>query len=78
MNEIIPFSFNFEGKRVRLIERNGVPWWFLADVYAVLGLGNPSQAAARLEPEEKSTLTQNEGGKFNDLGSIGAMPRLVN
>lgn len=37
------------------------PWFVLTDVCAVLGLSNPSMAAARLDDDEKSTLRLTEG-----------------
>jgi prophage antirepressor-like protein len=78
MNEITPFNFDFEGHTVRVVDRSGVLWWFLVDVFRVLGILNPSQAAARLEDEEKSTLTKDEAGKFNGLGTVESMPTLIN
>lgn len=58
-NNIVPFSF--ENHPIRVADQNGDPWFVLADVCAVLGLGNPSQAATRLKPRERTTLTNNEG-----------------
>jgi prophage antirepressor-like protein len=55
-------AFNFEGQGVvRVVDRDGNPWFVLADVCKVLGLGNPSAVAARLDPDEKDTLISNEG-----------------
>lgn len=50
-SNIIPFSF--EGAEVRVIERNGEPWFVLADVCRVLEIGNPSMAASRLDDDER-------------------------
>ena len=38
-----------------------MPWWVLADICAVLEIGNPSDAAQRLDDDEKHTLTNVEG-----------------
>ena len=38
-----------------------MPWCVLADVCRVLEIGNPSQAAARLDDDERHTLTTDEG-----------------
>jgi prophage antirepressor-like protein len=54
------------------------PWWVLADVCRVLKIGNPSQAAVRLDDDEKHTLTTDEGDKIKGLGSVGSMPTLIN
>lgn len=63
--------FVFEGENVvRVIARDDVPWFVLADVCRVLGIGNPSQAATRLDDDERATLTNNEGAKINGLASI--------
>ncbi|MFG1414061.1 Bro-N domain-containing protein [Xanthobacter sp. VTT E-85241] len=54
-NTLTPFQF--EDSEVRLIDRNGEPWFVLADVCRVLEHSNPSQAATRLDDDEKMTLT---------------------
>ncbi|MEW6257437.1 MAG: Bro-N domain-containing protein [Pseudomonadota bacterium] len=59
MNALTPFQF--EGAEVRLIDRNGEPWFVLADVCRVLEIGNPSDAASRLDEDEKMTLDNTEG-----------------
>lgn len=53
--------FQFEGADVRLIDRDGEPWFVLADVCRVLEIGNPSDAAKRLDQDEKMTLDNIEG-----------------
>ncbi|MGF7178390.1 BRO family protein [Azospirillum doebereinerae] len=51
---LIPF--NFEDVAVRVIDRNGEPWFVLTDVCVVLGIGSPHKAAERLDEEDKTTL----------------------
>ena len=53
-SEIVPFSF--DGAPVRTISPGGDPWFVHTDVCQVLGLGNSSQAAARLDDDEKGAL----------------------
>lgn len=53
-NNLVQFSF--EGTQVRTIMQNGEPWWVLADVCKVLEIGNPSDAARRLDADEKHAL----------------------
>lgn len=53
--------FQFEGEDVRLFDRNGEPWFVLADVCVVLEHSNPSVAAQRLDEDEKMTLNISEG-----------------
>ena len=49
-------QFNFENNDVRLQDRNGEPWFVLADVCQALEIANPSRAASRLDDDEKHTL----------------------
>ncbi len=63
---------------VRVIDRGGEPWFVLADVCTALGISNPSDAARRLDDDEKATLDNIEGGKINGLGAFGAMPTITN
>jgi prophage antirepressor-like protein len=54
--------FEYEDKRpFRIIDRNGEPWFVLADVCRELDMSNPSQAAAALDDDEKDTLINSEG-----------------
>jgi len=55
MTHVIPFSF--EDQSVRVMDQNGKPWFVLADVCKVLAISNPSQAATRLDDDEKGIIT---------------------
>ena len=57
MADIIPFDF--EGAQVRVITRAGEPWFVPVDVGKVLEIGNSSQAATRLDVEERG-ITSND------------------
>lgn len=46
--------WNYEGSSVRTIQKEGEPWWVLADVCEVLELSTPSRVAERLEKDEVS------------------------
>ena len=59
MNDLVPFSF--ESAPVRIMDRDGHPWFVLADLCRILGLSNPTKAAAALDDDEKMTLTITEG-----------------
>lgn len=50
-------EFNFEGNAVRTLERDGNPWFVLADVCRVLEIDNSRNAAARLDEDEKGVHT---------------------
>lgn len=46
-------AFEFDRHEVRVVLVDGEPWWVLKDVCDVLGIGNPSEAAARLSDDQK-------------------------
>ena len=45
----------------RVVDRDGEPWFVLSDVCRSIGIGNPSDAARRLDDDEKMTLDLTEG-----------------
>lgn len=51
MQNIIPFSYNT--KQVRVIEKNGEPWFVAKDVCDILGHSNSRMAVERLDEDEK-------------------------
>lgn len=59
--------FDFHGNDVRLVMRDGEPWWSVADVCRVLDIRNVTDASNRLDEDEKdsvpaSTFDSTEGG----------------
>lgn len=46
-------EFQFDGRGVRIIEKDGEPWFVAADVCTVLSIGNSRDAVARLDDDEK-------------------------
>jgi prophage antirepressor-like protein len=64
MTDIVPF--NFEGNNVRVIVRDGAPWFVLSDVAKVLGYRDSSNAARVLDDDEKDThIVSTPGGTQN-------------
>ncbi|MGX7346952.1 BRO family protein [Acetobacter pasteurianus] len=60
---VMPLAFDFEGQAVRTINRNGVVWWVLSDVCAVLDIRKHRDAASRLDNDERgSVLVDTHGG----------------
>jgi prophage antirepressor-like protein len=53
--------------RVRCFVIDGEPWFVAKDVCECLEIGNPTQAAMRLDSDEKSTLSLNEGGPDRNI-----------
>ncbi|MCY9511319.1 Bro-N domain-containing protein, partial [Paenibacillus larvae] len=55
--------FNFTGKDVRVIMKDGHPWWVAKDVCDVLEIRNSRDALGRLDDDEKGVvLTDTLGG----------------
>nr|UWD63556.1 MAG: antirepressor protein KilAC domain [Bacteriophage sp.] len=55
-------TFNFNALTLRtLTDGNGDPWFVAKDVCDVLGLNNVGQALTRLDDDEKSSITLNDG-----------------
>jgi prophage antirepressor-like protein len=56
--------FTYRDAQVRTVLVDGDPWFVAADVCAVLGIGNPSQAVSYLDDDEyTTTLISSEGGQ---------------
>jgi hypothetical protein len=55
-----PITFTFEGAAVRVISRDGEPWFVLADVCKVLEIKNAPDAAGRLKSDEKMTIASTD------------------
>ena len=59
-------QFDFKGAALRpLTDENGEPWFVAKDACAVLELSNVSQALTRLDGDEKSSITLNDGNPGN-------------
>lgn len=59
-------TWNYCGCKVRTLEKDGEPWWVLADVCKVLELSSPHKVADRLEADEKGrNLIPTPGGMQN-------------
>jgi len=56
----MPMVFDFEGREVRTIEREGVIWFVLVDICKVLAVNNSRQAATRLDDDEKDDVIIND------------------
>lgn len=70
--EIVPQVFeNSEFGSIRAMRgEDGEPWFVAKDVCDALGLGNVGQALARLDEDEKSSITLNDGTPGNPNKSI--------
>ena len=59
MTALVPL--HFERADIRMIVRDGEPWWVLADLCAALEISNPRQVASRMDEDEKSAVTLSDG-----------------
>lgn len=57
---VMPFFF--DGAQVRVVSREGEPWFVLADVCRVLEIANARDAAGRLDEDEKGVVTTDTPG----------------
>lgn len=69
MNELQTFDYN--GSQVRTVEKDGEAWWVLSDVCVALGISNVSQAASRLDEDERSMFNIGRQGKVNVINESG-------
>ena len=63
--------FQYEGKQVRTVEKDGETWWVLKDVCEVLQIKNPTDVWKRLDEDERSRFKlgrQGEGTIINESG----------
>lgn len=71
-------QFNYsEGNQVRLLTKDGEPWFVAVDVCNILGLSNPSESLKALDSDERSTLRISEGGPESNIISESGLYSLV-
>ena len=76
MNDIK--TWNYENSEIRTIEKNGEPWWVLADVCKALEISNPSKVAQRIDEDERSNFKlgrQGEAVVINESGLYAVILR---
>lgn len=61
----------FEGHEVRVRDRDGSPWFVLADVCRTLGLSNPTVAARALDDDEKAKVSLGPGSDATIISESG-------
>ena len=68
MQNIIPFEY--ESTNLRALAIDGDPWFITKDACAILGIGNVGQAVLKLDDDEKSSITINDGTPGNPNKAI--------
>ena len=69
MNEIQIFEHEAFGQ-IRVIDRDGEPWFIAVDVCKALELGNSRQAIARLDDDEKGVISIDTPGGPQEMSVI--------
>ncbi|WP_025860088.1 phage antirepressor KilAC domain-containing protein [Acetobacter papayae] len=67
---LTPLAFDFEGHAVRTINRNGITWWVLADVCAVLEISKYRDTATRLDDDERGAVLVDTLGGPQEMTAI--------
>lgn len=62
--------FNYNGQQVRTAIINDEPWFVAKDVCDILEIGNPSQAVARLDDDEKGLISIDTLGGRQELSAV--------
>ncbi len=75
MNAIVPFLF--DDHAVRVTDQDGQPWFVLADVCALLGIRNPTQAGARLDETERAKLNIGRQGDATIVSLAGLLTLML-
>lgn len=64
-------SFNFNQNQLRIVIKDGQPWWIAKDVCHVLDISNPTQALSRLDEDERSMFNIGRQGNANVVNEYG-------
>lgn len=68
MNAIVPFRF--ESSPVRVVNREGQPWFVAADVCASLDIAHHRDALARLDADERASVVVDTPGGMQSVAAI--------
>jgi len=61
----------FNGQQVRIIEKNGDPWFVARDVCNILEIKNPTDALKRLDEDERARFNLGRQGVTNVVNEFG-------
>ena len=68
MNELQ--IFKYEENEIRIVQRDGQPWWVLKDVCAVLELSDTNKVAERLDLDELTRIKFVSGGQNREMYAV--------
>lgn len=63
--------FNYNDREVRSVQKGGDVWWVLKDVCDILDIKNPTQAADRLDEDERAMFNIGRQGETNIISESG-------
>ena len=69
MNNLQVFQSNEFGE-VRVVMQNGEPWFVAKDVCEILEIGNPSQAVARLDDDERGLILNDTPSGLQEMAHV--------
>jgi hypothetical protein len=69
MNQVQIFE-NKEFGQIRIVEKDGQPWWVLKDVGGALGLSDTSRIAERLDCDELTRVQLVSGGQNRSMYAV--------
>lgn len=64
------WSYQFEGHQIRLVEKNGEPWFVASDACAALGIANSRDALLKLDPDERGVGSTDTLGGPQNVGLV--------
>ncbi|MEH6944390.1 phage antirepressor [Bacillus sp. JJ722] len=70
MNELQKV-FEFQGRNLRVVEKDNESWFVAKDVCEILELSNPSMVMSRLDDEERSKFNLGRQGEVNIVNESG-------
>jgi prophage antirepressor-like protein len=69
MNELM--TLTFQGSNIRMVMRDGEPWWVARDVCEALEIQNVTQAMGRLDDDERAMFNIGPQGETNIVNEPG-------
>lgn len=66
-----PVVFNFTSQALRVVMREGEPWFVAADVCEALDIKNPTDALKRLDDDERARFNLGHQGEANIINESG-------
>ena len=67
---VVVIPFDFQGKAVRTVTKDGAAWFVAADVCAVLDHTDPSKAVSRLDEDERGATTVRTPGGDQSMNIV--------